>query len=99
MMLGQELINIFSPEVLVLFDVGSGEMIKAALSQRVLTVGIVANKAHKELIMPGLRQFVQANNLVNIADGAPSKPQALIAFEKANHENPAVIATLKAEVA
>ena len=38
MMLGKELINVFGPEVVIIFDVGSGEMIKAALASRVVCV-------------------------------------------------------------
>ena len=86
MLLGQELINVFNPDVLVLFDCGAGEMLKAALSQRVLSVGIVPNKTHKELLMNVLRKFVEGLNLVNVMDG-PTKPLPMIRFEAAYPDN------------
>ena len=87
MMLGKELINVFSPDVLILFDVGAGELMKAALSQRVLSVGIVPNKAHKEMLMNILRKFVEGMNLVNLADGCPTKSPTMIKFETDHPDN------------
>ena len=86
MLLGQELINVFSPDVVILFDCGAGEVLKAALAQRVLSVGIVPNKTHKELLMNVLRKFVEALNLVNVMDG-PTKPLPMIRFEAAYPDN------------
>ena len=86
MLLGQELINVFNPDVLILFDCGAGEVLKAALAQRVLSVGIVPNKTHKELLMNVLRKFVEAMNLVNVMDG-PTKPLPMIKFEAAYPDN------------
>ena len=87
MMLGKELINIFTPGVVILFDVGAGELMKAALSQRVLCVGVVPNKAQKEMVMEVLRKFVDGLNLVNIIDGCPTKPFAMVRFESQNPDN------------
>ena len=87
MLLGQELLNVFAPQVLILFDCGAGEMMKAALSQRVLCVGIVPNKAHKELLMNILRKFVEGMNLVNLKDNCPTKPLAMIKFEADHPDN------------
>ena len=86
MLLGQELINVFNPDVLILFDCGSGEMLKAALSQRVVSVGIVPNKTHKDLLMNVLRKFVEALSLVNFMDG-PTKPLSMIKFEADHPDN------------
>ena len=89
-MLGKELINVFSPDVVILFDVGAGELMKAALAQRVLIVGIVPNKAHRDVVIEVLRKFVDGLNLVNLADGAPSKPAQMIKFETQYPDNPDV---------
>ena len=85
--LGKELINVFSPDVVILFDVGAGDMMKATLAQRVLIVGIVPNKAHRDVVMDVLRKYVEGLNLVNLADGAPSKPMAMIKFETQHPDN------------
>ena len=87
MMLGKELINVFGPEVLTLFDVGAGELMKATLAQRVLCVGIVHNKAHKDMVMEVLRKLVQAVSLVNVMVGCPTKPLPMIRFEMHNPDN------------
>ena len=87
MLLGKELINIFSPDVVILFDVGAGELMKSALSQRVLCVGVVPNKAHKEMVMDVLRKFLDGLNLVNLMDGCPTKTLAMIKFEAQNPGN------------
>ena len=72
MMLGQELINVCNPDVLIIFDVGAGEMMKAALAQRVLCVGIVANKTHRDTVMDVLRKDVHGLNLVDDGEGHPA---------------------------
>ena len=87
MLLGKELINVFSPEVLILFDCGAGEMMKAALSQRVLSVGIVPNKTHKDMLMGILRKFVEGVKLVNLIEGYPTKSLAMIKFETDHPDN------------
>ena len=87
MMLGQELINIFDPEVIVIFDVGAGEMMKAALAQRILSIGTVPNRAHKDFVMGILRKFISTMNLVNLASELPKKTSAMIKFEIKNPEN------------
>ena len=87
MLLGKELINVFRPGVLILFDCGAGEMMKAALSQRVLSVGIVPNKTHKDMLIGILRKFVEGVSLVNLSEGCPTKPLALIKFEAAHPDN------------
>ena len=87
MLLGKELINVFKPDVMILFDCGAGEMMKAALSQRVLCVGIVPNKTHKEMLMVILRKFLEGMNLVNLVDGCPSKPLTMIQFEADHPDN------------
>ena len=94
MLLGKELIHVFSPDVLIIFDVGAGEMIKASLAQRVVCVGIVPNKAHKEFVMQELRRFVLQMNLANVVDGCPAKPVMLTRFETANPDNEDVKAAL-----
>ena len=66
---------------------GAGELMKAALSQRVLSVGIVPNKTHKEMLMNILRKFVEAMNLVNLMDGSPKKPLPMIKFEVDHPDN------------
>ena len=63
MLLDTELINVLSPDVLILFDCGAGEMMKAALSQRVLSVGIAPNKTHKDMLIGILRKFVDGGEL------------------------------------
>ena len=87
MMLGQELINIFDPEVIVIFDVGAGEMMKAALAQRILSIGTVPNRAHKDFVMDILRKFISTMNLVNLASELPKKTSAMIKFETKNPDN------------
>ena len=87
MLLGKELINVFKPDVMILFDCGAGEMMKAALSQRVLCVGIVPNKTHKEMLMVILRKFLEGMNLVNLAEDCPSKPLTMIKFEADHPDN------------
>jgi len=82
MTLGQELIHIFSPDIIFVFDVGAGELMKAALSQRVLAVGVVRNSAHKMMVMGILKDYVKGLNLVNFGEGAPAKPSALVSFEQ-----------------
>ena len=47
MLLGKQLVDVFQPDVLILFDSGAGEMIKAALAMRILSVGLVPNKTTK----------------------------------------------------
>ena len=86
MLLGQELIEVFNPDVVILFDCGAGEMLKATLAQRVVSVGIVPNKTHKDLLMGVLRKFVEAMNLVNMMDG-PTKPLPMIKFEADHPDN------------
>ena len=87
MLLGKELINVFRPGVLILFDCGAGEMMKAALSQRVVSVGIAPNKTHKDMLIGILRKFVEGVSLVNLSEGCPTKPLALIKFEAAHPDN------------
>ena len=87
MMLGKELINIFDPELIVVFDVGAGELIKAALAQRILSIATVPNRAHKDFVMEILRKFVASVNLVNLAIDLPTKTPAMIKFENQNPEN------------
>ena len=48
MLLGQELINVFDGEIVVLLKPGSGEMLKAALIRHAWGVGICKNSAHRE---------------------------------------------------
>ena len=87
MLLGKQLVDVFQPDVLILFDSGAGEMIKAALAMRILSVGLVPNKTHKDMLMPILREYVEAMNLVNWREGYPPKPMAMIKFEADHPDN------------
>ena len=40
MMLGQEMIGVFDADVVIAFDVGSGELLKAVLMQKIFGIGI-----------------------------------------------------------
>ena len=82
MLLGQELIDIFDAQVLILLDVGSGEMLKAVLAQNALAVCVCASATHKTFVMTCLRDFVKTRGLVNTMDKAPKKPDDVIAYEQ-----------------
>ena len=66
----------------MLFNAGTGEMIKAALIHQIYTVAICRNSAHKNMFFENLAEFVTVTGLVNLAMGAPEKPPELLAFEK-----------------
>jgi len=74
--------QVFGAEVLMLFNAGSGEMIKAALVQQIYAVAICANNAHKNVVLENLMAFVKLKGMVNLATDAPTKPADLVAFEK-----------------
>ena len=69
-------------ELLFLYDVGSGEMIKASLLQKVHCIDIVRNNAHKAFVMGELKAFVKERGLVNLTSYAPKRPPELIRFEQ-----------------
>ena len=48
MMLGQEMIGVFDADVVIAFDVGSGELFKAVLMQKIFGIGICKTEAHKK---------------------------------------------------
>ena len=96
MLLGKELINVFGPDVVIIFDVGAGEMMKAALVMRILSIAIVPNKAHKEFVLEILRKFVAAMNLVNLNSDLPTKTAAMLKFEATHPDNGDVKRALKA---
>ena len=51
--LGQEMLNVFQSEILVVLKPGSGEMLKAALLKHVWSIAIVKNQTHKDEIAAG----------------------------------------------
>ena len=82
MLLGQEMISVFEAQVLILFDVGAGEMLKSVMAANVFGVGICVNAAHKALVLTNLRDFVKTRNLVNLNTNAPQKPADVKKYEE-----------------
>ena len=66
----------------MLFNTGSGEMIKASLMMQVYSIAICRNKAHKKIVLENLTAFVQSKGIANLATDAPTKPADLVEFEK-----------------
>ena len=66
----------------MLFNAGSGEMIKASLMMHSYAVAICRNNAHKKMVLENLTAFVKSNGIVNLATDAPTKPADLVEFEK-----------------
>ena len=56
-------------------------MFKAVLSKQKHGVAICATKAHNNLVLTNLREWVKRMNLVNFSD-RPPKPRALVEFER-----------------
>ena len=68
--------------MLIIFNIGTGEMIKAALVPQVCAVAICANLAHKKMVLENMMAFLKSKGLVNLAAGAPTKSADLVAFEQ-----------------
>ena len=62
----------------MLFNAGSGEMVKASLTMQIYSVAICRNNAHKKMVWDNLTAFVRSKGLVNLASDAPTKPADLI---------------------
>ena len=66
----------------MLFNAGSGEMIKASLLSQIYSVAICRNNAHKKMVWDNLSAFVRSMGLVNLTFDAPTKPVELVEFDK-----------------
>ena len=66
----------------MIFNTGTGEMLKASLLMQVYSVAICKNTAHKKLVMDNLMDFAKTKWLVNLAADSPTKSADLVAFEK-----------------
>ena len=76
----QELIHVFELEAAVLFNPGSGQALLAFVLERKRAVGIVKNKAHRDLACKQLADAVKANGLA--PDKKTPKPRDLIEWEQ-----------------
>ena len=82
-----ELINVFEPEIMIFFHVGSGEQLKAILETNALSVravGVCNTAAHKAWVHANLVEHVKRNRLVSLS-GAPKKSEALLEWEGRPH--------------
>ena len=81
MQLGMELIHVFGADVVVLTEVGSGEMMQAVLQKHKFGVGFCSTPTQKKQVMIKLKNFAKLMNLVSLNDG-PGKSEELLMYEK-----------------
>lgn len=80
--LTQEFIEQFNIKCVVAIRPGSGNSMKAVLLKNIRGVAICRTHAHKKFLHKNLIEFTQSQRLANLADGAPTKSEKIVAYEK-----------------
>ena len=74
---GQDLMNVFDADVLVLVNPGSGNMLKGVLALHRWAVCVCKTTAQKNFIHAELQKWVKTMHLVSFAD-KPAKPDDVV---------------------
>ena len=77
MTFGQEMMNVFDADVLVLVNPGTGHMIKGVLALHRWAICVCKTVAQKNLVHAELQKWVKTMHLVSFAD-KPSKPDDIV---------------------
>ena len=84
--LAREMIFVWGIDVGVIFTPGTGKSLLAFIMENKRAVGIVKNKAHKDLVMQCLSDVVKNQNMA--PDARPAKPEALTVWESTRGNAP-----------
>ena len=76
-MMGQEMMNVFDTDVMVLINPGTGQMVKGVLAVHKWAICVCRSTTHKQLIHAELQKWVKTMNLVSFAD-KPTKPDDVV---------------------
>ena len=74
---GQEMMNVFDADVLVLVNPGTGQFLKGVLALHKWAVCVCRSAVQKNLVHAELQKWVKTMNLVSFAD-KPSKPEDVV---------------------
>ncbi len=77
MSFGQEVMNVFDADVLIVVNPGTGQIIKGVLAQHKWAIPVCRSTAQRNLVHAELQKWVKTMNLVSFAD-KPSKPDDIV---------------------
>ena len=77
MSFGEEMMNVFEADVLILVNPGTGQMLKGVLALHRWAICVCKTVTQKNLIHAELQNWVKTMHLVSFAD-KPAKPQDLV---------------------
>lgn len=77
MAFGQEMMNVFDTEVLIIVNPGTGQIIKGVLALHRWAICVCKTVAQKNLVQSELLKWVKTMHLVSFAD-KPTKPADVV---------------------
>lgn len=77
MSFGQEMMNVFDTEVLIIVNPGTGQIIKGVLALHRWAICVCKTVAQKNLVQSELLKWVKTMHLVSFAD-KPTKPPDVV---------------------
>ena len=77
MTFGQELMNVFDTDILVIVNPGTGHMVKGAMSLHRWAICVCKTLAQKNLVQSELQKWVKSMHLIDLKD-KPSKPDDVV---------------------
>ena len=77
MSFGQETMNVFDTDVLIIVNPGTGQILKGVLALHRWAIVVCKTAAQKKLVQDELQKWVKTMNMVSFAD-KPAKPADVV---------------------